>query len=199
MPHYGKTIFKQPANSLMRCFIALIALFVLPLFCSGQIKTDTNTTVAKIKDTALKSDTSILSVQKDSSAAVSGSLEDRLGIKISKDALDDVVVATATDSAVMDIKSNNFQLYGDAKVDYDGRKLSAPKIEFNQHSNIAKATVLADTSKKKIIAPTFEQGAEKVSYDSLQYNFKSQRAIIHNARSQYSRTSHCNGFGQHRN
>ena len=185
MPHYGKTNFKHSANRLKRCLIAFIALLVLPLFSFGQMKTDTNSAVAKIKDTALKSDTSILSPQKDSSATASGSLEDRLGIKISKDALDDVVVATATDSAVMDIKSNNFQLYGDAKVDYDGRKLSAPKIEFNQNSNIAKASVLADTSKKKANAPTFEQGAEKVSYDSLQYNFKSQRAIIHNARSQY--------------
>ena len=170
---------------LIRFSIVLIGLMVLPFISEGQIKIDTNTTVAKIKDTTVKNDTSILSGKKDSTLKSSGSLEERLGIKISEDALDDVVVATATDSAVMDIKSNNFQLYGDAKVDYDGRKLSAPKIEFNQNTNIAKATMVFDTSKKKTNPPTFEQGAEKVSYDSLQYNFKSQRAIIHNARSQY--------------
>jgi hypothetical protein len=85
----------------------------------------------------------------------------------------------------MDIKTNNFRLYGDAKVDYDGRKLSAPKIEFNQNSNIAKATNVIDTAKKESVRPKFEQGSEVVTYDSLQYNFKSQRAIIHNARSQY--------------
>ncbi len=113
-----------------------------------------------------------------------GSLEERLGIKISEDALDDVVNASAVDSAVMDIKSNNFLLYGSAKVDYDGRKLSAPKIEFNQNTNLARASIVFDTAKKKTL-PLFEQGSEKVSYDSLQYNFKSQRAIIYNARTQY--------------
>ncbi len=32
---------------------------------------------------------------------------------------------------------------------------------------------------------TFTQGKEKFTYDSMQYNFKSKRAIVRNARSQY--------------
>lgn len=175
--------FRLAANA-----IKALCLFVF-LFCSAAVANaqnsiDTSGVPAKITDTTLKTDTSILARKADSNARAQ-SLEDRLGIKISEDALDEVVVASATDSAVMDVKTNNFRLYGDAKVDYDGRKLSAPRIEFNQNSNIARATVVTDTAIKKPVAPLFEQGAEKVTYDSLQYNFKSQRAIIHNARSQY--------------
>lgn len=187
MLNNGKIILKISSIHLLRLCFALFALMCLPFCISAQIKSHTDSALvpAKITDTSVKNDTSGLSVKNDSTLKSSGSLEDRLGIKISDDALDDVVVATATDSAVMDIKTNNFRLYGEAKVDYDGRKLSAPKIEFNQNTNIAIATDVVDTSKKNRPHPTFEQGAEKVTYDSLQYNFKSQRAIIHNARSQY--------------
>lgn len=183
----GKIILKISSIHLLRFCFALFALMYSPFFTQAQVipLSDSTSDLAKVKDTSLKMDSTILSPRKDSSALPSGTLVDRLGIRISEDALDDVVVATATDSAIMNIKTNNFQLFGDAKVDYDGRKLSAPKIEFNQNTNIAIATDVIDTSKKNSTHPTFEQGSEKVSYDSLQYNFKSQRAIIHNARSQY--------------
>jgi hypothetical protein len=182
----GKIILNNSFGQLLQCCIVVFVFFFLPLCSFGQFsKNDSTRNLAKIKDTISFSDTTLLLNKNDSFSRNSGSLEDRLGIKISEDALDDVVVATAVDSAVMDIKTNNFRLYGDAKVDYDGRKLSAPKIEFNQNTNIASACIVADTSKKDKKPPLFEQGTEKVSYDSLQYNFKSQRAIIHNARSQY--------------
>lgn len=181
----GKIILKITSIPLLQYLLVIGMVFFLPQLSYAQgLITDSSTKVTKITDTSLK-DTAFLLKAKDTSMSSSSNLEDRMGIKISDDALDEVVVATATDSAVMDVKTNNFKLYGDAKVDYDGRKLSAPKIEFNQNSNIAKATVVVDTTKKKINPPTFEQGSEKVSYDSLQYNFKSQRAIIYNARSQY--------------
>ncbi|MBS1783468.1 MAG: hypothetical protein JSS78_10415 [Bacteroidetes bacterium] len=64
-------------------------------------------------------------------------------------------------------------------------KLNAGQITFDQASNTVIAQPTFDSSGTIIKRPNFAQGSEKVSYDSLQYNFKSKRAIIRNARSQY--------------
>lgn len=192
----GKIIPNFSAIHLLRFIGVLLTAFLLPGLSVAQNKTDTATftDISQIKDTisfndSLKiSDTTRLSdslVKSDSLSRSNGSIEERLGIRISEDALEDIVVATATDSAVMEMKTNDFHLYGNAKVDYDGRKLSADKIDFNQSSNIATATVVEDTSGKTPVLPTFEQGSEKFTYDHLKYNFKSQRAIVRNARTQY--------------
>lgn len=173
------------AIQLLRFFVAVIVLlspFISP--AQNSVNDSTFTQTAKIIDTNEKNDSSQI-IKKADPVAGNSALEQKLGIRISKDALDDVVVATATDSAVMDIKTNNFRLYGNAKVDFSGRKLAADQIEFNQSTNIATATSIEDTGKKQKTLPTFEQGTEKFTYDHLQYNFKSQRAIVRNARSQY--------------
>lgn len=112
-------------------------------------------------------------------------LEDSLGIRISKDALTEVVVAEAADSAIMDMQHNIFMLYGDAKVNYQDLKLQAGKITYAQSTNLVTASPALDSVGSISNRPTFIQGTEKVTYDSLQYNFKSKRAIIRNARSQY--------------
>ena len=180
-------IFFFSAVHLLRFLGIIICIAGAALTSAAQNKSDTAFSApAKIKDTTLINDTTaIIDTAGKKNIPDNASLESKMGIRISEDALDDVVVATATDSAVMDIKTNNFRLYGKAKVDYDGRKLSADRIDFNQSNNIATAMVVEDTTVKKPDMPTFEQGAEKFTYDHLQYNFKSQRAIVRNARSQY--------------
>src|SRR5690606_17213070 len=103
----------------------------------------------------------------------------------SKEGLNAVVTATATDSAVLDMRHNLFYLYGDAEVKYEDLKLNAGQVSFDQQTNTITAQPSFDTSGTMGKRPTFTQGQETVSYDSLQYNFKSKRAIIRNARSQY--------------
>lgn len=127
---------------------------------------------------------------KDSSAKPNDSiatnaLEQKLGIRISKDALPSAVTATATDSAVLDMELNHFFLYGDAKVKYEELNLSAGQVMYDQANNLVTAAPLYDTSGTLTDKPTFEQGAEKFTYDSLKYNFITKRAIVRNARSQY--------------
>ncbi len=112
-------------------------------------------------------------------------LEDSLGIRISKDALPSPVTAEATDSAVLDMKNDLFYLYGNARVSYEDLKLNAGQIVYEQSTNTITAQPRFDTSGAVTERPSFTQGGETVTYDSLQYNFKSKRAIIRNARSQY--------------
>lgn len=113
------------------------------------------------------------------------SLEESLGIKISSDALPDVVTSEASDSAVLDMKHNIFNLYGNAKVNYEDMKLEAGKVVYDQENNTVTAGPNTDTSVALKDRPSFTQGSEKFTFDTMQYNFKSKRAIVRNARSQY--------------
>ncbi|XZF14222.1 putative LPS assembly protein LptD [Chitinophagaceae bacterium MMS25-I14] len=130
-------------------------------------------------DTLKKNDT----LASDSTAK--SQLEDSLGIRISSDALSSVVTAEASDSAIMDMHRNLFYLYGNAKVNWEDLKLNAGVITYDQNSNLVTAAPSADSVGVLSARPTFTQGSELVTYDSLQYNFKSKRAIIRNARSKY--------------
>ena len=120
-----------------------------------------------------------------------------LGIRISPDALPATVKATATDSAVLDLKSNNFYLYGNAKVDYEDLTLTAGKVTYNQSKSTVTAQPFVDSSALDPGAPpealdsaakgrpTFTQGSEKFTYDELRYNFGTKKALVRNARTQY--------------
>ncbi len=110
---------------------------------------------------------------------------DTLGIKISPDALTEIVTAEASDSAVMNVKHNIFDLYGNAKVNFQDMQLDAYKVSYDQGHNLVTAALATDSAILAKGKPTFTQGKEKFTYDSLQYNFKSKRAIVRNVRSQY--------------
>lgn len=112
-------------------------------------------------------------------------LEAELGIRLSPDALDDVVTSEAADSAVMDMSSNKFFLYGNAVVNYQDMKLEAGQLMYDQDSNRVTAAPPVDSIGIAKIRPAFTQGKERFTYDSMQYNFKSKRAIVRNVRSQY--------------
>lgn len=185
----GKFISKI---STVRWFILLCAaIFMAALTNIGYAQIKVQDSVAVPADTAkhiknnatdsivLKTD----SVSKDT--AGKNSLEERLGIKISKDALPSVVTADAADSAVLEIKKDVFRLYGDAKVHYEDMQLNANVVSYDQKTNVVSAIPAYDSNGKQISHPVFTQGNDKYTYDSLQYNFKSKRAIARNARTQY--------------
>lgn len=144
--------------------------------------TFTDTTV--ITDSLLADSLTIDDTTTTDSIAKQG-LEERLGIKISPDALTSVVKSEAADSAVLDMKRNVFYLYGKAKVNYEDMELNAGKIVYDQSNNLVTAGPQTDTVVKIKDRPSFSQGQEKFTYDTLQYNFKSKRAIVRNPRTQY--------------
>lgn len=140
----------------------------------------------KLKNGIIVADSSIAadSLTKADSLKRSG-LEERLGIKISKDALPSIVKAAARDSAVLDMDKDIFHLYGKAQVNYEEMQLNAGQVNYSQVSNVVTAAPLdlkKDTGTER---PSFKQGSEKFTYDSMQYNFKSKRAIVRNVNSQY--------------
>ena len=118
MSRCGKFILKKPL--MHRLILSLTAFFIFFLTnqCDAQNSQDTlSEHIVNVPDTlALKADTSTVPL---SDSATIATLEDSLGIRISKEGLNAVVTAEATDSAVLNLKENLFYLYGDAKVNYE--------------------------------------------------------------------------------
>ncbi|MCB9065177.1 MAG: LPS-assembly protein LptD [Chitinophagales bacterium] len=186
---------KVQSYCCLMVFWAAIFTFVCNTASAQEHKLNFNTIIEdddSTLNTLIQEDSLITrmdSLTADSAAAYSAasklSLEERLGIKISPDALPSPVTSAATDSAVLDMKGNVFLLYGDANVKYEDMELKAGKIEYSQSKNMVTAVPLSDTAVKMKDRPMFTQGSEKFTYDSLKYNFKSKRAIVLNPRTQY--------------
>ena len=140
-----------------------------------------------VTDTSKKSDTGNLVNLKPSDTSNKKRLEAELGIRISKDALASVVKAEAEDSAVMDMASNQSNLYGKTQVNYEDLQVNAGQISYNQKTSMVSAAPSGDIplDSTALRRGSFTQGKEKITYDSLLYNFKSKRAIIRNAQTQY--------------
>lgn len=179
--------------------LAVIFIFALTINARAQenpinINTLETPDSLNIKDSTLLATDSLLTdslladttLAADSTAGNSReSLEARLGIRISPDALPSEVQSQAADSAVLNMKKNIFYLYGDAQVTYEDMQLNAGKIVYMQSDNMVTAGPMLDTATKLKNRPSFKQGQEKFTYDTLQYNFKSKRAIVRNPRTQY--------------
>lgn len=108
-----------------------------------------------------------------------------MGVKFAADALPATVSSTADDSAVLDISKKNFYLYGNAVVTYEDSKITSGELIYHQRNNTLEAVPVKDTSGKIISTQKFTQGSESFTYDTMRYNFKSKRAVVRNARTQY--------------
>lgn len=179
----GKSILKRAARLLTACSLTLIYVLGGNQSLCAQTQNDSNTIAQHpsgfISDSATRADSANL--VRDTTSQKN--LSDSLGIRISPDALPSVVTASATDSAVLDMDSNHFFLYGEAKVLYEDLTLDADKVMYNQADNTISASPLSDTATGP--RPSFQQGSETFTYDYLKYNFKSKRAIVRNARTHY--------------
>src|SRR5690606_41702105 len=124
-------------------FSAFVPLTFLLLFLSASVfaQTGSDTSAASVTDSVSIADTTDSdSVKKNKPNGI-----DSLNIVFSKDELPDVVTATATDSAVMEVSKNMFYLFGKSKVEYTDITLEAGKIKYNQNNNLLTATPLRDS------------------------------------------------------
>jgi len=197
MSRSGKFISNIPSLHRFTCCVFLIFIIFLTNTGFAQTKpklgardsTAAADTVLLADSVSLKMRTSD-TLSADSAAldsAKTQSLEERLGIKISKDALPSVVKAQARDSAVLDMANDVFYLYGKAQVNYEDMQLNAGQVNYAQKSNVVTAgpyDVVKDTGSDR---PSFKQGNERFTYDSMQYNFKSKRAIVRNVNTEYDK------------
>jgi hypothetical protein len=189
------SVIRQVSTVIKSCRLWAVAVFVWALHTGlyaqsankGSLATDTVKLSLTAADTLQKltADSLVSADSLVNDSLKNQSKEEQLGIKISKDALPAAVTTFAKDSAVLDMKGNMFYLYGDAKANYEEIGIKSGTIIFNQKTNVLAAEPVLDTAGKKISVQEFKQGEELFTYDTLRYNFKSKRAIVRNARSQY--------------
>lgn len=116
----------------------------------------------------------------------SSEVEDKMSkVKISPNALDDKVVTHAEDSMVLEISKNKFYLYEKANAKYQDIEVRSGLLVYDQSENTLTAIPIMDSLGKITSTQEFQQNEELISYDSLRYNFVSQRALVLNARTQY--------------
>lgn len=167
-----KNSLKIKLNGIKRIPILVICLLFLNYLTSAQIVSETNTDSSLVvKDSIIKKDSTTTT------------------LLLSKDKLEFAVKYDAKDSIVYDAKNKMLYLHNGANISYDNIKIQSDFIVYEQDSSrlsaleIDSLTNPNDTSsnaKSKI-----SQGEETSSFSALFYNFKSKRALIENAYSQY--------------
>ena len=109
---------------------------------------------------------------------------DLSGLKISNDALDDVVDYGAADSMWLDVKNKQVHLYGSAFVKYTTLNIKAGYIRLDYGINEISAEGLADSTGKVTGLPEFQDKEQNFTASRLRYNFKTKKGIIYEARTQ---------------
>ncbi|PZE17698.1 hypothetical protein DNU06_07665 [Putridiphycobacter roseus] len=105
-------------------------------------------------------------------------------VRVDDFGLDSPVKYSARDSIVMDVPAQIIRLYGNADVKYEEINLSADLIEIDIEKSEVQATYSTDSLGNKIGKPFFTDGTEEVTCDAMRYNFKSEKAIIQEVRTQ---------------
>lgn len=107
---------------------------------------------------------------------------DLSNVKISKDALDDVVEYGARDSMWFDVKKKQVHLYGAASVKYTTMTVKAAYILLDYNKNEITAEPLPDSIGNPSGLPEFQDKDQNFTAAKLRYNFRSKKGIIYEAR-----------------
>lgn len=103
-------------------------------------------------------------------------------VKISEDALDDVVDYNAKDSMWFDVKNKQVHLYGEASVKYTTLTIKAGYILLDYANSEISANPFPDSSGQMVGKPDFQDDEQSFTAQGLRYNFKTKKGIIYEAR-----------------
>lgn len=106
-------------------------------------------------------------------------------LPLSQDRLEYMVSYQSQDSIVYDAGEKKLHLFEQAQITYDDIKVNADYIYYHQDSSIMTALELKVGKPDSAPKPQITQGQESSTFMSLKYNFKSKRALVENAYSQY--------------
>ncbi len=97
----------------------------------------------------------------------------------SADSLNAPVIYSSRDSTIINIRSKEIHLYGEAQVDYQQISLRANHIVLNYGTNIVVAEPWPDSSGVATGKPRFSDGGQEFEAGSMRYNFKSRKGIVY--------------------
>lgn len=99
-------------------------------------------------------------------------------MRISPDAVDQLVKYKARDSVAMDLSTRRAFLYSDGKIDYGEMILEADRIEVDFGNQILHAYGTTDTAGDAVGRPFFKQDGDEYHADTITYNYNTQKGII---------------------
>ncbi len=100
--------------------------------------------------------------------------------------LTDIVDYTATDYMRLSPRENRMYLYNEAKIVYGDMTIEAGLIVIDNNKNEVFAYGITDSTGTYTQAPVFTQAQKTVEPDSIRFNFKTERALVYNSRTQES-------------
>ena len=106
---------------------------------------------------------------------------DTLKFKLSSDTLSAQIEHTAEDSMVLDVDARKIMLYGKTELKYDDVQMNAPKIEFDQETQLVTALMGRDTSGNVSGMAKLKQAETITVSDSLKFNLKSQKGLTYSS------------------
>lgn len=102
---------------------------------------------------------------------------DTFKLKLSKDTLDAPVQYSASDSMVLDVKTQKIILFSKATVKQKDMELTADSIEVDQPTKMVIAVYRRDTAGNMIGRPKMVQADSKMEADIIRYNFETEKGI----------------------
>lgn len=104
---------------------------------------------------------------------------DSLAVTGRKSGIDTVVVYSARDSIIFDVKGKKMRLYNDASVNAGPQKLSAAYIEVDFNASTLYAEARYDSASRQYTGvPIFRDRDQELSANTLAYNFKTQKGTL---------------------
>ena len=85
-----------------------------------------------------------------------------------------------------DLAEQTVYLFGAAKVKFEDVELTADRIMLDLANEEVQAFGTRDSAGAPVGLPEFTQGSEKVTADSIRYNFKTKEGLIKEVRTQES-------------
>ena len=115
--------------------------------------------------------------------AVDDSIRADSANRAKKQGIDAPVTYSANDSLVYDALTKDALLYGNSEVKYENMDLKSDKIRMNLDSSLVHATGSSDSTEKSGIKgrPVFVMGADNYDTDTIAFNFKTKKGLVHNA------------------
>ncbi len=96
----------------------------------------------------------------------------------SSDDLTAPVFYHADDSMVLEVPTKKMYLYGkESRITYSDNELTAPRIEYDQSSDLVTATLTRDSAGKVVKLPEFNQGEFKSQSDTIRFNMQTGKGM----------------------
>jgi hypothetical protein len=174
-------ILKKVSHILTAGLVWVMCLFSLNLSAQTiPTPADSTAPVTTHGDSvAVKTEKDSLAISTDSVVKADTARMDSLTVRNEKGDIETTIYYSAEDSIMTDVTEKKAYLYGKAKIRYQDMKLDADRIEIKWDQNIITARGRIDSTGKYVGYPVWVQGADTYVTDSMRYNMKTSKGIIH--------------------